>query len=208
MPQLTIVECEQGTPEWFAARRGRPSASNFGTVLAKGKTEGAKSITREKYLYELAGEILTEESAESYSNGHMERGKALEQEARDLYAFMRNVEPVRVGYGHIVKAGASPDSLIDANGGLEIKTALPPILFGHIVADRPPPEHLPQVQGNIWVFGREWWDLVIYWPKLPLFVKRIYRDEAYIKRLEAEVDRFNEELFAFTERMRRYGEAA
>ena len=46
-----------------------------------------------------------------------------------------------------------------------------------------PPEHKAQVQGSMWVAERELWDFVSYWPKLPLFVKRVYRDNGYIATL-------------------------
>jgi hypothetical protein len=76
--------------EWFAARAGIPTASEFHTVLAVGK-QGGKSVTRVAYLNKLAGEILTGEPMPSYSNADMERGKIMEDEARDLYAFMHGL---------------------------------------------------------------------------------------------------------------------
>jgi hypothetical protein len=44
---LQIIECEQGAPEWFAARAGIPTASRFATVMASGRG-GAESQTRRK----------------------------------------------------------------------------------------------------------------------------------------------------------------
>ena len=91
-----IIDVEQGSSLWFEARAGLPTASEFSTVLAKGKDGGA-SLTRAKYLRQLAGEILTGEPApEGYSNGFMERGKELEDDARALFSFMRDVDPVQV----------------------------------------------------------------------------------------------------------------
>jgi hypothetical protein len=45
-----FTDLEQGSPEWFAARAGLPTASDFATVLAKGKDGGA-SKRRQTYLY-------------------------------------------------------------------------------------------------------------------------------------------------------------
>jgi hypothetical protein len=64
---MQIIECEQGSPEWFAARAGIPTASEFHTVMAVGP-KGGKSVTRVDYLNKLAGEILTGEPMASYSN--------------------------------------------------------------------------------------------------------------------------------------------
>lgn len=204
---LEIINCEQGTEEWFRARMGIPTASEFSTVLASGRG-GGESKTRRTYMLKLAGEIITGELQESYTNAHMERGKVMEDEARSFYAFMNDAEPERVGFVRNGPKGCSPDSLIGTNGALEIKTALPHILADLILKDAFPPEHKAQTQGVLWVAEREWIDLVVYWPKMPRFVKRAFRDEAYIKDLSAGVDQFNAELQETVERLRRYGAPA
>lgn len=202
-----IIECEQGSPEWFAARTGIPTSSEFHTVLAVGP-KGGKSATRVSYLNKLVGEILTGEPMVNFVSADMERGKLMEDEARDMYAFMRDVEPIRVGFIRNGSKGASPDSLLGDNGGLEIKSAASHIQVARLLADDLPPEHKAQVQGNIWVSEREWWDFVSYCPKLPLLVKRVYRDDAYIRDLERGVELFNTELLQTVDYIRRYGQAA
>lgn len=198
---LEIFHCDQGSGEWFSCRAGLPTSSKFATVMAKGEGK-----TRAEYMRKLAGEIITGEPMESFSNGHMERGKEMEDEARKTYAFVNDVEPLRVGFIRNGLKGGSPDSLIGDNGGLEIKTALPHIQIDRLLRDELPPEHKAQVQGNIWVSEREFWDFVSYWPKLPLLTKRVHRDAAYIKNLSDEVDRFNDELLTLVERIRGYGQ--
>lgn len=201
---MQIIDCEQGSPEWFAARAGIPTSSEFHTVMAIGKN-GGKSLTRKAYLNKLAGEILTGEPMENYVNANMERGKLMEDEARNLYCFMMDVEPQRVGFIRSGDKGASPDSLIGTDGGLEIKSAAAHVQIERLLADDLPSEHKAQVYGNIWVAEREWWDFASYCPKLPLFVKRVYRDEAYIKSLALAVELFNVELKQTIEYIRRYG---
>lgn len=195
---VKIVDVEQGTPEWFAARLGIPTASRFADVLAKGEGK-----TRARYLHELAAEALRgAPEPDSYSNAHMERGKEQEDEARQLYAFMTDVDPVRVGFIRNGNKGASPDSLIGDVGGLEIKTAL-----GHIQVERLkrgtlPAEHVAQVQGSLWVAERAWWDFCSYSPGLPPLIIRVERDEPYIAQLGKAVDAFNEELDALVASLR------
>jgi hypothetical protein len=203
---MDILDCEQGSDDWRAARCGIPTASQFATVLAKGKDGGA-SLTRAKYMRELAGEIITGEPMESFTNGHMERGQVMEAEARDYYAFVTDAPIQRVGFIRNGSKGCSPDSLIGTDGALEIKTALPHILIDLITKDKFPPEHKAQCQGVLWIAEREWIDLVVYWPKMPTLVVRATRDEEYIKALAEAVDRFNEELAALVERICRYGAA-
>ena len=192
---IRIINCEQGTPEWFAARAGIPTASEFSTVMAKGKG-GGESVTRRKYMLTLLGERMTGECVESYGNAHMERGKVMEQEARDLYQFRTDAELNQVGFirHDLFQAGASPDSLIGDEGGLEIKTKLPHLQLELLLSNELPSEHKAQVQGQMWVSGRKWVDFVSYWPKLPLFVTRVERDDSYIAQLADAVATFNAEL--------------
>jgi hypothetical protein len=234
---MQVFDCQQGTAEWFEARKGIPTASEFSTVMAEGKegllpaaiidamvksgcsaeqlaaavkaarARGASpSQARLKYLRTLAGEIIrgTPEE-EGFSSPAMERGKIMEAEARDLYAFARGVEPVQVGFVRSGNAGASPDSLIGDDGGLEIKTALAHIQIERLQKDELPSEHKAQVHGNLWITERAWWDFVSYSPGLPPLIVRVERDEAYIAKIAAAVDAFNSELAALVEKVRKYG---
>jgi hypothetical protein len=204
---VQIINCDQGEAEWFAARMGIPTASEFHTVMAKGKS-GGESLTRKAYLNKLAGEILTGEPMENYTNAAMDRGKMMEDEARDLYAFIKSVEPERVGFLRNGNAGCSPDSLIGANGGLEIKSAAAHVQIERLRRNELPPEHKAQVQGALWITGREWWDFTSYCPKLPLMIARVPRDDGYIANLAGAVDQFNTELNEIVEFVRRYGKEA
>lgn len=200
---IQIITCEQGTPDWFAARSGIPTASMFATVMASGRS-GGESKTRAKYMRQLAGEIITGKPMEGFSNAHMERGHVMEPEARDLYSFATDTTPEQVGFIRNGNKGCSPDSLIGANGMLEIKSKLPDLLIECLERDDFPPEHKAQCQGALWVAEREWIDIVVYWPEMPVFIKRAYRDETYIATLAKSVDTFNEELAALVARVRSY----
>lgn len=204
---MQVIDCIQGEPEWFACRKGIPTASMFATVMASGKG-GADSKTRRTYMLKLAGEIITGEPMENYSNGYMERGKSMEDEARDFYAFSQNVDPERVGFIRNGEKGCSPDSLIGSAGLLEIKTKAPHLLIDALLKEDFPPEHKAQCQGQLWVAEREWVDLALYFSKMPMRVIRAYRDESYIKTLSDAVDAFNAELAAIVEQVRNYGAAA
>ena len=187
---------EQGSPEWFKLHAGIPTAGDFAKVLAKGKG-GEESKTRTGYLWQKVDEALYGDVViDSYTNANMERGKAWENDARSNYALDNDVVPQRVGFvkNHAVGAGCSPDALIDDDGELEIKTSFPRLWTPYLVKGGYPVEHKPQLQGNLWVTGRKWIDLVIYWPNRPLFVTRIERDEEYIAQLALQVRLFNAEV--------------
>lgn len=198
---MEVLPVEQGSPEWFAARRGIPTASQFATIMASGRG-GGESKTRRTYMLKLAGEILTGEPMDSFSNAHTERGHEMEPDARNYYAFMKGVEPELVGFIRNGDKGASPDSLIGSDGLLEIKTKLPHLLLDVLLKGDFPPEHKAQCQGQLWVAEREWIDLVCYWPKMPSLIVRAFRDEPYIKQISDAVDQFNGELAEIVSRFK------
>ena len=135
-----------------------------------------------------------------------------------MYTFITGNEIERVGFirnDNGTSRGCSPDSIVGNCGMLEIKTMLPHLLADLIlnygeyppehVARKFPTEHIAQCQGALWTAEREWIDLAIYWPKMPLYRVRSYRDEIYIKTLEREVSAFNLNLDEMTEKLRKVG---
>jgi hypothetical protein len=132
----------------------------------------------------------------------MERGKALEPEARDYYQFLTNSKLQRVGFIKNTNKGCSPDSLIGNNGMLEVKTEAPHLLIERLETDKLPDDHYAQLQGNLWVSEREWIDALIYFPGMPASLKRVFRSDEYIKNLAIAVDKFNDELDSLVERIK------
>ena len=62
---------------------GVPTASEFATVMAKGKC-GEDSKTRRTYMLQARWRAWTGEPMESFINAHMERGAVMEDEALGL----------------------------------------------------------------------------------------------------------------------------
>lgn len=201
---MQIFTCDQGSPEWFAARMGIPTASEFSTVQAKGRS-GGDSKTRRTYMLKLAGEILTGAPMDHFGNGHTERGHEMEPDARRLYALAADCEPELIGFARDGRKGCSPDALVGSDGLLEIKTKLPHLLIDLILSDKFPSEHYAQCQGALWVTGRSWIDLAVYCPGIPLYTKRLERDEPYISALASAVDEFNAELDDVVSSIVRFG---
>jgi len=201
---VEIIDCEQGSPEWYQARLGIPTASCFKDVKAQGEGK-----VRSTYMRRLAGEIITGQPAETFRSPEMERGSRMEDEARANYIFdMASRKVRRVGFVRRAYVGCSPDALLGDDGVLEIKTQKPELLIATHDADRFPPEHIAQCQGALLVTGRKWVDLCVYWPGMPMFVRRAERDEGYIDMLMDELSRFNNELQAMVARVRAYGQRA
>ncbi len=199
---VEISDAAQNTPEWFQARAGMPTASMFAAVSAKPGPRGGIPKGRQTYLYKLAGEILTGEPMDSYSNADMQRGSAREAEAADLYGFLRDVEPETVGFVKNGNCGASPDRLIGKSGLLETKDAAPHIQIERLLKAVLPPEHKAQVQGQLMVCERVWVDFMSHCRGMAPLIIRVERDEKYIAALRIDINDFVYELQALTEKIR------
>jgi hypothetical protein len=217
--RVEIHDVEQGGDDWFQLRLGIPTASEFATVMASG-IDGGDSLGRQKLLYRLAGEVLTGIPGETYRNSAMERGKEMEPEACEHYAFTRGVELARVGFvlrtipgnlgGPALRIGCSPDRFVGKSGVLETKTMRPDLLIALALRGAAgfPTEHRAQCQGILWVTGREWVDLEIFYRKMPVAPTfRVERDDAYIRQIADAVEVFDYDLRKLVERVRAMGGA-
>lgn len=192
---MQVIDCEQGTPEWLALRCGIVTMSEIGSLMVKGK--GAKGLGSGAltYMHKLIGERIVGEPGGSFGgNCHTERGHELEPRARELYCEQTGNELKQTGIILNHDCGYSPDSLSGDSGLVEIKTKLAHLQVEVILADELPAEHLHQCQGGLWISEREWLDFISYCPGMPLFVKRVYRDEALISQYRERVAIFYEEL--------------
>jgi len=195
-----IRDVEQGTDAWLELRKGFITASRFKDVISNGRG-GAPSKTRLSYMYQLAAEAITGEREESFSSEYMEWGTKTEPQARSMYEFdsghnAEEVTFIKWSDNHIV--GISPDGLVGDDGGLEIKCPKTTTQIATFLSEKMPTCHKAQVQGSMWVTGREWWDFVSFDPRIDgdasYFCQRQFRDEKYISELEEKCLAFESEL--------------
>lgn len=197
---------EQRSPEWYAQRLGKATASRIADVVARTKTGPAAS--RMNYAAELVVERLIGTPAPNYVNGAMQWGTDHEAEALALYAEWQGVlvQPAEfVDHPEIVWSGASPDGYVDDDGLVEVKcpntaTHIETLLGGAIAGG-----HVVQMQWQMACTGRAWCDYVSYDPRLPasmrLHVRRVDRDVSHIIELETEVAKFLDEIAERVERL-------
>lgn len=202
---------EQGSAQWFADRCGKATASRFKDVMAKGRN-GAQLAARESYLWELVIERITGTPAEHYTNAAMLWGMENEMGARMAYEAHSGVLVDAAGFvthPTIANCGGSPDGLIGDDGGLEIKCPFNSAVHLRTVLDGMPEEHAYQVQGNMAVTGRAWWDFVSFDPRLPdglsLYVQRVTRNEEKCAAIEREVALFLAEVDALAKQLQEIG---
>lgn len=177
-----FLQCRQRSDEWYAARLGIPTASCFNKlVTSEGKPR--KGATPERYISELVYERLFEPMGGGVETWAMRRGTELEPHARAWYELATGLtaEPGGFVFGDDSRMwGCSPDGLIDGGkGGVEIKCPLG-AGFAAAVTGELDEDYYLQAQGEMWVCGAEWWDIVIYTEeqKFPYgVIRRVYPDE-------------------------------
>jgi len=190
---MKIIDCIQGSDEWFKARCGIPTASEFSSIIT---TQGKTSKSREKYMYQIAGERLLGKSVEGYTNGNMQRGQELEAEAREAYELITSQEVKQVGFCLSDNGlyGVSPDGLIGDEGGLEIKCPTLPVHILYLLENKLPTDYVQQVFGQLLVTGRKYVDFFSYFPGIKPLLIRVERDDKFITILETELKLFCEDL--------------
>jgi len=190
---------EQRTDAWFEARIGKVTASRVADVIAKTKT--GYSATRDNYMAQLVCERLTGQKGETFTNAAMQHGTETEPLARLSYEVAQNVLVDEVGFvphPSIEMAGASPDGLVNDDGLIEIKCPNTATHIETLLSQTVPGKYNTQMQFQMACTGRKWCDFVSFDNRLPhelqLFVKRVPRDDAFIKQIEAEIVQFLTEL--------------
>lgn len=186
---LEVFNFEQGSDEWKNARTGVITASCFSQILP-----GGKGKTRRTYLLKIASERITGNQADTFSNAHMERGHEQESAARDLYVEQNNVEVTQCGLMKNFGLGYSPDGLVADDGLIEIKSKFAHLQAEILLDDEIPSEHIAQLQGGLLISERKYIDFISFCPGMPLFIKRVFRDEDYISKLKVEIFNFEEEV--------------
>lgn len=202
---MIICPHSQGSPEWLADRCGVASASRFAAIMATIKS--GEAAERRNYRADLIVERLTGKPLETFQTAAMRQGIEREPDARRAYEARTGNLVDQVGFCRhdVLLVGASPDGLVDEDGGLEIKCPERPTHLRYLQQDMEPPEYTWQIQGGMWITGRAWWDFVSYNPDFPehlqLIVRRIKRNEEAIKKLSGEIVRFLAEVDAELERI-------
>ncbi|HBB7069678.1 TPA: YqaJ viral recombinase family protein [Salmonella enterica subsp. enterica serovar Napoli] len=191
---------EQRSPEWFAARCGKVTASRLYDVMARAKSGYAAS--RQNYMAELICQRLTGKLEEGFTNAAMMRGTELEPVAREMYA-LNEFDAVISEVGlidHPTIAGfaASPDGIVNDDGLIEIKC---PNTWTHLQTLKtgtPKRQYLLQMHAQMMCTGRKWCDFVSFDDRLPpelaYFKTRINFDEVLAAEIEQEVVKFLAEL--------------
>jgi len=207
---------DQRSPEWFAARCGKVTASRIADLRARTKTGWGAS--RDKYMAQLVVERITGTVAPSFQNAAMAWGTETEPQARAAYEFEMDATVTEVGFVNhpiIPMAGASPDGLVGDDGLLEIKCPESHTHLDTLLNEKVPDKYLQQMQWQMACTGRKWCDFVSFDPRMPphlqFWCQLVPRDDALVEAIEKDVIEFletvNEKVEKLNERFPT-GEAA
>jgi len=195
---------EQGSPEWFAQRLGKLTASRMADAAMKKETAG-----RRNYLAQLVAERLTGEAGESFTNAAMQWGTDNEPLARAEYEILRGVDVDQIAFvDHpaIEWCGASPDGMVEDRGLVEIKCPNTATHIDYMLGQKPPAKYVPQMLLQLACTGRDWCDFVSYDPRLPdgyrLFVVRFEPSVVDIAQTESTAREFLEDVAETIKRLR------
>lgn len=208
--KYTVIDCEQGTPEWHAARIGRVTGSKADVVMSEGKRKGEPSVQRANYCYELAEQRVTgEPAAQGFVSDAMRWGTEHEPFARIAYEGMFNIDVEQTGFIRCDEAmvGCSLDGHVGAMSGIvEIKCPSLRVHIDYLKGGVLPSAYRWQVVHNLLVTGAAWCDFVSYRPGFRLFVVRAHAKDLPLDEYNnaltaflAEVDRCHEEIQGYTQ---------
>lgn len=160
--QEVINKMQQGTEEWFDARKGRVTGSSVGAILGLNPYSTRDDVMRRMVRdYFNAPNEFTGNIATDYGSRH-EAGAKIE------YEMQMNNKVINTGF-HTFEGwlGASPDGFIDDDGLVEIKCP-----FGLRNAIEPSfktaaeqPHYFAQMQIQMFVTNRKWCDFFQWTPR-------------------------------------------
>lgn len=203
---MNIIDCVQGSDEWRLARTGKVTGSRVADIIAKSRTKGEPSASRQNYLAELIVERLTGQPGESgYRNAAMDWGTEHEPKARQMYELINDVAVAQVGmvlHPSIENAACSPDGVLLSGaavaGLIEIKCPNTATHLETLLAGKIPAKYVTQMMWQMACTCAAWCDFVSYDPRLPpkmrISITRVHRDDTMVAELENAVQEFLREL--------------
>jgi predicted phage-related endonuclease len=188
---------EQNTDAWFDARRPLVTSSELNNVLMSSDKAGYKNYHAQKVL-----EILTGITPERFKgNKYTDWGHDTEDLAATMYSLEtgNDVRTCGIFIHKWLKLGDSPDLIvIDQRGCVEIKSKNSANHLAILKTNKLPNEYKAQVQNHIQMTDSDWCDFVSFDPDFPpnaqLVIIRVYKDEAYCKKLLLETSLFMDEV--------------
>lgn len=170
-----------------------PTAAAVAAAL-RGEPTEKPSAAAMAYAMDLARERCGGLLMPIYQTPEMRLGTEQEPAAREAYEIETGNLVTQCGLitDADMRYGVSPDGLVGDDGLIEIKTMCSSATLFKAVVTADNSEYIDQIEMELWLTGRRWCDLVLWAPDLPrqLWTRRIWRDEARIAELAADLTSF------------------
>ncbi len=192
---MKIIECKQGTDEWFQARVGVVTASELKNLMTP-KLEPRKrdSDMVQSYLARKLAERWTGQPLPDLfrPTGEMEQGSIRESVARPWFENETQLDVQTVGFitTDDGRCGCSPDGLIGGDCGLEIKCPRIETHVKYLLDGGVPDEYLTQIHMSMYVTGRPSWYFCSYRPGFPGLIVGCPSDSEIQARIDGTVKMF------------------
>lgn len=188
---MITIDCPQNSAEWHKARSGIPTASMFSSIITP---TGKASTSAQTYMNQLLADYIAGKPVDPWEgNKYTDIGTEREPESRSLYELFTDNTVESVGFVYKDEkrlVGCSPDGLVGDDGLVEFKNPKGSTLIGYKLKGGLPSNYKPQVQGQLWITGRQWCDFMAYHPDLGHYLHREERDEQYITIMSGLVSKF------------------
>lgn len=166
---FTIIDCEQRSEMWIAARAGRLTGSSASDMMAKIKT--GEAAGRRDLRTRLALERITGQSLEDgFVSPSMQHGIDMESKALSIYEANSGFIIDRPGFLALdgTMAGCSLDALIAGGKGIvEAKCPKPATHLEYLRTGKIPTAYRWQCLHNLWVSGAQWCDFISFDDRFP-----------------------------------------
>lgn len=194
---FVIVNTEQRSPDWFAARIGRVTGSRAAAVWNK-TAKGARTADWQKYMDTLMAETLTLLSDDDvYITRDMQRGMDLEPVARAAVAKAIGTDIRETGFlaHNTLRIGSSLDGDIDDfRAVVELKCPKTTTHLGYLEANELPDTYMGQLLHNLYVSQAETLVFASFDDRLPahlqLFVKEVHAKDMPLEEYQRDLTEF------------------
>lgn len=209
MSRFSIIDCEQKSPEWYAARAGRLTGSVATAMMSKikiGEAAGRRNLRAKLVLERVTGK--TQEN--DFASHDMQRGIELEPEAAGEFEVLTGAIVQRCGFLAMEHDyGCSLDGYLgDFEELVSIKCPNDANHMAYLLGGkRIPKDYIDQCCHEMWVTGAKRHHFMSYSPNFPeklrAFIVTIERNEFDISGYEKEALRFMAEVRIETQELLR-----
>lgn len=209
MTRFIVVDHDQRSPEWYAARAGRLTGSVASQMMAKvqkGEAAGRRNLRAKLVLERVTGKTQEDD----FLSRDMQRGIDLESKAFGEFEALTGVILQRCGFLSMGDDfGCSLDAYLgDFEELVSIKCPNDANHMAYLTAGKKiPKDYMDQCRHELWITGAKRHHFLSYNPNFPeklrVFYVTMEREQFDIAEYEAEAEKFMGEVRAEAEKLMR-----